>query len=47
MSSDMWLCMAFGALTIVLAVVGTPLAFIPAAGCALMCGRMVWSMVRS
>ena len=47
MSSDMWLCATFGAMTIALAVIGTPLAFIPAAGCAVMCGRMVWSMVRN
>ena len=45
--SHMWLCGGFAALTIVLAASGAgALAFIPAAGCAVMCAVMVWTMVR-
>jgi hypothetical protein len=45
--SHMWLCAAFASLTIVLAALGAGvLAFIPAAGCAVMCVTMVWTMVR-
>jgi hypothetical protein len=43
----MWLCGTFAALTIVLAAAGAGvLAFIPAAGCAVMCATMVWTMLR-
>jgi hypothetical protein len=46
--SHMWLCGAFAALTVVLAVAGAGAwAFVPAAGCAVMCVTMVWTMVRS
>ena len=46
--SHMWLCGVFGALTVLLVVVGAGAwALIPAAGCAVTCGMMVWSMVRS
>jgi hypothetical protein len=45
--SHMWLCGAFAALTVVLAVAGAgAFALIPAAGCAVTCASMVWSMVR-
>ena len=45
--SHMWLCGAFGALTIVLASVGAgAVALIPAAGCAVTCGMMVWSVIQ-
>jgi hypothetical protein len=45
--SHMWLCGAFAALTVVLAAAGAgPVAFIPAAGCAVMCIAMVWTMIR-
>ncbi|MGH2576401.1 MAG: hypothetical protein ACRDK5_08610 [Solirubrobacterales bacterium] len=44
---QMWLCGAFAALAIVLAVAGVgALAFLPALGCAAMMGMMVWMMVR-
>jgi hypothetical protein len=45
--SHMWLCGTFAALTIVLAAAGAgALAFIPAAGCAVMCATIVWTMLR-
>ena len=44
--SHMWLCGAFAALTVVLVVAGAGLfALIPAAGCAVTCASMVWSMI--
>jgi uncharacterized membrane protein len=46
--SHMWICGTFAALTVVFAVAGAEAwAFIPAAGCAVMCATMVWTMVRS
>jgi hypothetical protein len=46
--SHMWLCGVFAALTVLLVVVGAGAwALVPAAGCAVTCGMMVWGMVRS
>lgn len=45
--SHMWLCGGFAALTVVLVVAGAgAFALIPAAGCAVMCATMIWTMVR-
>jgi hypothetical protein len=41
----MWLCGGFAALTVVVVGAGA-FALIPAAGCAVTCASMVWSMVR-
>jgi hypothetical protein len=45
--SHMWLCGGSAALTVVLVVAGAGAwAFIPAAGCAVACAMMIWTMVR-
>jgi MFS superfamily sulfate permease-like transporter len=41
-----WLCAIFGALTILLVVLGAGAwALIPAAACAVTCAQMVWGMI--
>jgi uncharacterized membrane protein len=45
--SHIWICISLGALTVLLATLGAGLvAFVPAAGCAVMCIHMIWTMVR-
>jgi hypothetical protein len=42
----MWLCGVFAGLTVLLVIVGAGAwALIPAAGCAVVCGQMVWHMI--
>jgi hypothetical protein len=43
----MWLCGTFATLTVVLVVAGAgAFALIPAAGCAVTCATMIWTMAR-
>jgi hypothetical protein len=45
-SHHMWLCAVFGGLAVLLVIVGAGAwALIPAAGCAVVCGQMVWHMI--
>ena len=45
--SHIWICISLGALTALLATLGAGLvAFVPAAGCAVMCIHMIWTMIR-
>jgi hypothetical protein len=47
MKHSHWLCGVFGALTILLVVLGAGAwAIIPGVACAVTCGQMIWSMVR-
>jgi hypothetical protein len=44
----MSLCVVFAGLTVLLAVLGAGAwALIPAAGCAVVCGQMVWHMINA